>query len=95
VAAKKNLTEATLVALSAMYHFNHEWLEDKQNWSKIKKGEVVMLSDGSPEDIGQMQLLQIRLQDAIKGHKAKFGQWPPTEKDIKKLLNLSKGIRVS
>ena len=78
-----------------MHHFNREWLEDKQNWSKIKKGEVVKASDGSPEDLGQMQLLQITLQEAIKSHKSKFRQWPPTDKDIETLLHQSKGIRVS
>ncbi|TDI98875.1 MAG: hypothetical protein E2O76_07420 [Caldithrix sp.] len=95
VAVKKELTEATLVALSALHNFNHEWLENEQDWSKIKKGEVVKASNGSPEDLGQMQLLQITLQNAIKNHKSKFKQWPPTDKDIEKLLNLSKGIRVS
>ena len=95
VTAKKELTEATLVALSALHYFNHEWLENEQDWSKIKKGEVVKASNGSPADLGQMQLLQITLQNAIKNHKSKFKQWPPTDKDIEKLLNLSKGIRVS
>jgi len=52
-------------------------LENKQDSSKIKTGEVVMLSDGSQEDRGHMQLLQITLKEAIKSHKSKFGQWPP------------------
>ncbi|MFQ5650936.1 MAG: YCF48-related protein [bacterium] len=86
------MDEPTLVALSALHHFNSAWLEDEELWQKIKTGEVETTENGYSAD--EAENISRILKKAIEKHQ-RSSTWPPSEDAVAKLLNLSHGIRVS
>lgn len=79
--------ESILVALSAMGHYNPNWVNDDELWKGF--GQEFEASDQLDDKVFPIVL------DAIAEHGVRFDSWPPNAKDRELLLKLSAGIRIN
>ncbi len=88
--------ESILVALSAIHHIEPAWMN--------KVGEIYSVEEGfhlGPEGVIDEAQRQNKMEgvgaiyEAIKNHTERFGNWPPSEEDRKRLEKLSAGIRIN
>lgn len=85
------VSESILVALSAIHHFEPDWVERICQWRGSADG-LQMTKPLSPDEnfLGTQEL-----EGSLQGHIKKFGNWPPNEEDRNRLEKLSAGIRIN
>jgi photosystem II stability/assembly factor-like uncharacterized protein len=87
----KAIPESSLVALSAIHHFEPQWVDPVCQW----KGSIDGLRITKPLSSDQNFLGTPELEESLKAHIRKFGTWPPSEEDRERLEKLSAGIRIN
>jgi len=92
-AEHEGMSESMLVAMSALHHASPEWLENKKIVSIKDDVLEQFLNTETKEDLEshEMQVLKASIQD----HITQFGQWPPTENQLKQFRKISEGIHVN
>ncbi|HKY30926.1 MAG TPA: hypothetical protein VJV23_00180 [Candidatus Polarisedimenticolia bacterium] len=77
-----------LVALGAIQHLNPDLLASEQHWNSLLSGVGV---ESLPAGTKEAALLLRRI---LEDHKARFGDWPPSQDVRRRLLEMSAGIRI-
>ncbi|MEK7702830.1 MAG: hypothetical protein AAB317_02595 [Nitrospirota bacterium] len=90
------LPESLLVALGAIHHCDHQWIEDdavfKYIENSIISNQLVLLRKNKGEDYFPPDAVA-ELAESIRLHKEKGYPWPPSVSQRKRFLEMCSGIQ--
>ncbi|MGH7496475.1 MAG: YCF48-related protein [bacterium] len=88
--AEQIIPESLLVALSAIQHFEPDWVERICHWESLEN----VLSMTKPLSV-DYPMGSFDLQESLRAHITRFGDWPPGHQHLAEFLKISAGVRMN